>query len=154
MKITGNDNSFHAGPILQSITNFWKMILETDFQTGIILARQKLLKPQKFGRKFWRCGLHVMILNRAVSLRTPQPATEAPRKTPKRLHPGQKFWTPRTYPQNTRKIPEQDTEMKKSVRFFGYLGGLSSGLQTFNQGVFFVFLKKFRVWPSQGSVAG
>ena len=93
----------------------------------------------------------------AKNLTTPRPAAE-PRDGPTRnFHQkyqkkpaGPKFWTSRTYPENTEKIAKN----AHFGYFFGIFREFSRGSRIPAWGIFSVFWWKFGVGPSRGSVAG
>ena len=97
--------------------------------------------------------------NAPTCYRAPKwPDLEFPRKIPKKIPPGPKFWTPRVYPQNTPKIPKKYPQNTKNA-YFGFFFGIflvfSWGSRISARGVFFWYFSwKFRVGPSRGSVAG
>ena len=102
---------------------------------------------------------------RGLVLRTPRPATE-PRdgptrnfhEIPKKYPRGRNSGTPRKYPENTEKIPQNRHfwYFWGIFRYFrGILGGRFWESRISGRGVFLRYFSwKFRVGPSRGSVAG
>ena len=82
--------------------------------------------------------------NAPTCYRAPKwPDPEFPRKMPKKIPPGPKFWTPRIYPQNTPKIPKKYPENTENAYFgiFSVFLGYFLGVPEFRPagGIFSVF---------------
>ena len=80
-------------------------------------------------------------------------------KNTEKIPLGPKFWTPGIYTQNTPKIPKKYRKKYQNAHFgiFSVFLGYFVGVPEFRPGFFFcfsVFLWKFWVGPSRGSVAG